>query len=150
MSIRVGSWFQSAGSPAELTTNKHQWTRICRELFLADSRRFVVPILCWPAAWTANLPRIIGVNSRLSCRTPRQRVQIGWHKRDAVFLGWLADTASVCIPIATVPDAPGSVARICPSKLAQFPGMVSLLETASAQMPGSGTRPLCGAMRRTA
>src|SRR5438132_8637322 len=113
-------------------------------------RRFVVPIRCWPAAWSANLPRIIGVNSRLSGRTPRQRVQIGWHKRDAVFLGWPVDTASVYIPIATVPDAPGSVARICPSKLAQFPGRVSLLETASAQMPGSGTRPLCGAMRRTA
>src|SRR5258707_7765149 len=77
-----------------------------------------------------------GVNSRLSCRTPRQRVQIGWHKRDAVFLGWPVDTASVCIPIATVPDAPGSVARICPSKLAQFPRRVCLLEIASAQMPG--------------
>src|SRR6266478_4587274 len=98
----------------------------------------------------ANLAETFRVNSRRFSRTPRQRVQIGWHKRDAVFLGWPVDTASVCIPIATVPDAPGSVARICPSKLAQFPGRVSLLETASAQMPGSGTRPLGGAMQQTA
>src|SRR6267378_4788152 len=98
----------------------------------------------------ANLAGTFRVNSRRFSRTQRQKVQIGWHKRDAVFLGWPVDTASVCIPIATVPGALGSVARICPSKLAQFPGRVSLPETVSAQMPGSGTRPLYGATRRTA
>lgn len=35
----------------------------------------------------ANCRELFRVNSRLSCRIRRQRVQIGLHKRDAVFLG---------------------------------------------------------------